>query len=117
MGNYDKLTDSIAAGRQAMHDCMGVVYQNKKTNEASAPPELAATHNRDTGTGAFHSQQLLARDQAAVDSMVLPSSAVSRLPWRRDGTISLSRLASDITAPIFSDNNMFLFSHKGFLYF
>ena len=43
-----------------MHDCMGVVYQNKKTNEASAPPELAATHHRDTCTGAFHSQQLLA---------------------------------------------------------
>ena len=60
MGNYDKLTDSIAAGRQAMHDCMGVVYQNKQTNEASAPPEHAATHDRYTGTGAFHSQQLLA---------------------------------------------------------
>ena len=57
MGNYDKLTDSIAAGRQAMHDCMGVVY--KKTNEASAPPELAATRDKDTGNGAFHSQKLL----------------------------------------------------------
>ena len=69
MGNYDKLTDSIAAGRQAMHDCMGVVY--KKTNEASAPPELAATRDKDTGNGAFHSQ----RDQAAFDNMVLSSSA------------------------------------------
>ena len=59
MENYDKLTNSIAAGRQAMHDCMGVVYQNKKPNEASAPPELAATHDRYTGPGAFHSQQLL----------------------------------------------------------
>ena len=57
------------------------------------------------------------RDQATFNSMVLSSSAESRLPWRRDGTISLSRLASDITAPIFSYDNMFLFSHKGFLYF
>ena len=60
MGNYDKLTDSIAAGQQAKHDCMDVVYQNKKPDGASAPPELAATHNRNTGSGAFHSQQLLA---------------------------------------------------------
>ena len=60
MGNYDKLTNSIGAGRQAMHDCMGVVYQNKKPDGASAPPELVATHGRDTGPGAFHSQQLLA---------------------------------------------------------
>ena len=60
MGNYDKLTNFIAAGRQAMHDCMGVVYQNKKPDGASAPPELAATHGRDTGPGAFHSQLLLA---------------------------------------------------------
>ena len=28
--NYDKMTDSIAAGQQSMYDCMGVVYQNKK---------------------------------------------------------------------------------------
>ena len=26
--NYDMLTISIAAGRQAMHDCMCVVYQH-----------------------------------------------------------------------------------------
>ena len=58
--NYDKLTDSIAAGRQAMHDCMGVVYHNKKTEEASAPLELAATYNKDAVPGAFHSQQQLA---------------------------------------------------------
>ena len=60
MGDYDKLTDSIAADRQAMHDCMGVVYQNKKLDGASAPPELAATRDRDTGPGAFLSLQLLA---------------------------------------------------------
>ena len=60
MGNNDKPTDSIAANRQAMHDCMGVVHQKKKPDGASAPPELAATHGRYTGPGAFHSQQQLA---------------------------------------------------------
>ena len=39
---------------------MGVVYQNKKPDGASAPPELAATHNKNTGSGTFHSQQQLA---------------------------------------------------------
>ena len=58
--NYDKLTDSIAAGRQAMHVCMGVVYQNTKPGEASAPLELAAIDNKDAFPGAFHSQQQLA---------------------------------------------------------
>ena len=57
------------------------------------------------------------RDQAAFGNMMLSSSSESRLPWRRDGTISLSRLASDITAPIFSYNNMFWFSHKSVLVF
>ena len=57
--NYDKLTHSIAAGRQAMHDCMGVMYQNKKPEEASAPLKLVATDNKDAFTGAFHSQQQL----------------------------------------------------------
>ena len=47
--NYDELTDSIAAGRLATHDCMGVVYQNRKPEGASAPPELAATDNGDAG--------------------------------------------------------------------
>ena len=60
MGNYDKLTDSTAAGREAVHDYMGVVHQKKKPDEASAPPELAATQDRDTGPGAFRSQQQLA---------------------------------------------------------
>ena len=60
MENYDKLTDFIAAGREAMHDCMGVVYQNKKPEEASALLELAATYNKDAVSGAFHSQQQLA---------------------------------------------------------
>ena len=60
MGNDDKLTDSIASDRQVLYDCMGVVYQNKKPDGASAPPELAATDGRDTGPGAFHSQQQLA---------------------------------------------------------
>ena len=50
---------NIAAGRQAMHDCMGVVYQNKKPEEASALLELAATDNKDAVPGAFHSQQQL----------------------------------------------------------
>ena len=54
---YDKLTDPIAAVRQAMHDCMGVVYQNKKPEEVSAPLELVATYNKDAVPGAFHSQQ------------------------------------------------------------
>ena len=58
--NYDKLTDSIAAGHQAMHVCMGVVYQNTKPGEASAPLELAAIDNKDAFPGAFHSQQQLA---------------------------------------------------------
>ena len=43
-----------------MHDCICVVYQNKKLDGASALLELAATHSRDTGPGAFHSQQQLA---------------------------------------------------------
>ena len=58
--NYDKLADSTAAGRQAMHDFMGVVYQNKTPEEASAPLELAATDNKDAVPGAFQSQQQLA---------------------------------------------------------
>ena len=57
------------------------------------------------------------RCQTTFDNMVLSSAAESRLPRRRDGTISLSRLASDITAHIFSYNNMFLFSHKSVLVF
>ena len=52
------------------------------------------------------------RDLAALDDMVLSSSSVSRLPWRRDGSISLPRLASNITVPTFCYNNMFLFSHQ-----
>ena len=52
------------------------------------------------------------RDQAAFDNMVLSSSAESRLSWRRDGTISLSRLASDITAPIFPIITCFIQSQK-----
>ena len=58
--NHDKLTDSIAAGRQAMHDCIDVMYQNKKPEEVFAPPELAATDNKDAIPGDFHSQQQLA---------------------------------------------------------
>ena len=52
------------------------------------------------------------RDQAAFDNMVLSSAAESRLPWRRGGTISLSRLASDITAPIFPIITCFIQSQK-----
>ena len=57
------------------------------------------------------------RDLAAFDNIVLSSSAVSRLRWRRDGTISLSRLASNITVYTFCYNNMFLFSHQSCLAF
>ena len=46
------------------------------------------------------------RDLAAFDNMVLSSAAVSRLPWRRGGTIYLSRLASNITVPTFCYNNI-----------
>ena len=41
-------------------------------------------------------------DLAAFNNMVLSAAAaVSRLPWGRDGTMSLSRLASNITVPNF----------------
>ena len=51
------------------------------------------------------------RDLSAFDNMVLSAAAASRLPWR-DGTISLSRLASNITVPTFSYNNVFIQSQK-----
>ena len=59
---YDKLhvSDPIAAGRQAMHGCMGVVYQKQEARGSICTSGLAATEDRDTGTGAFHSQQQLA---------------------------------------------------------
>ena len=43
----------------------------------------------------------------AFDNMVLSAATVSRLPWRSDVTISLSRIASNITVPNFCYNNMF----------
>ena len=49
----------------------------------------------------FTASNYCRRDQAAFDNMVLSSAAESRLPWRIDGTIYLSRLASNIRAPIF----------------
>ena len=106
----------IAAGRQAMHEYMGVVHQ-KKPDGASAPLALAATQDRDTGPGAFHSQQQLRRDLAAFNNVVLSSAAVSRLPWRRDGTVSLSSLASNVTAPIFAIITCFYSVTKVSLYF
>ena len=57
------------------------------------------------------------RDLSAFDNMVLSAAAPSRLPWRRDSTISLPRLASNITVPTFSYNIMFLLSHKSVLLF
>ena len=57
---WEKLTDSIVAGRQAMHDCMGVVYRDKNPEEASAPLEHAATDNKVAFPGVFGSQQQLA---------------------------------------------------------
>ena len=56
-------------------------------------------------------------DLAAFNNMVLSSSAVSRLPQGRDGTISLSRLASNITVHIFCYYRAFLLITKVFLYF
>ena len=117
MGNYDKLTDSIAAGQHAMHDCMGVYCTRTRS-------QLEHLHHRNLQQHTTEIQVLVhitasnhwRRDLAAFDNMVL-SSSVSRLPWRRDGTISLPRLASNITVPSFGYNNMFLFRHQSCLVF
>ena len=43
---------------------------------------------------------------AAFDNMVLSAASVSRLPWGRYGTASLSILGSNIAVPTFCYNNM-----------
>ena len=53
----------------------------------------------------------------AFDKMVLSAATVSRLPWRCDVTISLSRIASNITVPNFCYNNMFYSVTKVLWYF
>ena len=90
-----------------MHDCMGVVYQNKKPEEAFVPPELAVTDDKDAVPGAFHSQQQLAERPSRFRQYgaIIISSI---LPWRRDGTISLSRLASNTTGPTFAKITCFI---------
>ena len=56
-------------------------------------------------------------DLAAFNNTVLSAAAVSKLPWeRRDGTISSSRLASNITVHNFLYYKTFLFGHQVFLY-
>ena len=68
-------------------------------------------------TGDLHSEKQLAGDLAAFSNTMLSAAAVSRLPWgRRDGTISLSRLASNITLPNFLYYKTLLFGHQVFLY-
>ena len=55
------------------------------------------------------------RHLATFNYMVLPSTAVPRLPWRWGSTISLPRLTSNITVPsFFCYGNMFL---RGLLVF
>ena len=73
--NYDKLTDSIAAGRQAMHDCMGVVYQNKKHLHRW---NLQQHTTKMQFLVPFTASNNWQRDLAAFDNMVLSSAAVCR---------------------------------------
>ena len=101
-----------------MHYCIWVWCTRTKSQMKPLHHRNLQQHTTDIQVLVFFTaSNYCRRDQAAFGNMVLSSAAESRLPWRRDRTIYLSRQASSITAPTFSYNNMFLFNHKSVLVF